>query len=93
MINFYEGKNSYIKNDFQKDINDLYIHLYKIVLIEIFFFSYLLVRVIYQIWKGEIIRNKKEIIVILVEYIKLNFLVFMISILIKITLKLIDYFS
>ena len=93
MINFYEGKNSYIKNDFQKDINDLYINLYKIVLIEIFFFSYLLVRVIYQIWKGEIIRNKKEIIVILVEYIKLNFLVFMISILIKITLKLIDYFS
>ena len=40
MINFYEGKNSYIKNDFQKDINDLYIHLYKIVLIEIFFFFF-----------------------------------------------------
>ena len=93
MFKFYGRKSSYIKNDLQDDINDVYISLYKIVIIEIFFFSYLLVKVIYIICKGGIIRNKKAIKKILIEYIKLNFLVLIISFIIQITLKLIDYYS
>ena len=93
MFNFYGRQSSYIKNDLQNDYNDLYINLYKIILIEIFFFSYLLVKVVYIICKGGIIRNKKEIIFVLIEYIKINFLIVVITNLIQLTLKIINYYS
>jgi len=51
------------------------------------------VKVVYIICKGGIIRNKKEIIFVLIEYIKINFLIVVITNLIQLTLKIINYYS
>jgi hypothetical protein len=93
MENSLKKKNLFYLIDSENDIAFFSVKIHKFFLIETIYFLFCFITLIIQIYRGEIIRNKRIMIRLLIIYTKLNILIFTILIIIRIVIIFINYYS